>query len=101
MYNQLHHLSNHNLTFHINRPLLHPHDNKLMSIRDDTPNLNDKALSTAVDVKTHATLASDQPKSDARVGGLTSRGWGQLTFLTDLASRQRLSFAADIYLCEW
>ncbi|KAI9567300.1 Frag1/DRAM/Sfk1 family-domain-containing protein [Boletus coccyginus] len=78
---------------------LPPHDNKLTSVDGDAPELNDtKVLSTAAKVKTQAALASDKPKSDARVGETVSRGWKQLTPLMNSTLRPWLSFAADVYL---
>jgi hypothetical protein len=86
----------------MNRPLPPAHDNKLTFVRENTPELNDKVPSMAANVETQATVASeDESKVDARAGGIISRGWGQLTPLMNPAFRPWLSFAADVYLCEW
>ena len=86
----------------MNRPLPPAHDNKPTFAHENKPEPNDKVPSMATNVETQAILASeDESKSDARAGGIIFRGWGHLTPLMNPAFRPWLSFAADVYLCEW
>ncbi|KAF8556174.1 hypothetical protein OG21DRAFT_1409449 [Imleria badia] len=61
-----------------------------------TPELNDKASTS--NVETQTTVVSEEPKSNAWVGEINSRGWRRLIPLTNPAFRSWLSFAADVYL---